>query len=507
MGPETSRTEALTRIPYDELEIVGFNETVKEVPCARVCPVVRRTTTDDFFPLLTATGGADVWTRAELESLRVENHVTLLPESERIPAFPSAMMLYATSAFMAATESELPASFNKEKLHKWTLPHNGSETMVICASSKTIEALMNDWAERLMSKTTRLLIQFFAHQYSRLDKEAEQSRKEAEKLARMARSSAINRTLRSRVLLRLGVSLIYSETPERWDNLRAIVLRNFPGWKSETLDEQLALFVKRLRMQIPQRESETIKTNGKNNNDKKEIIETVISIVGIVDEETRREMAQAFTREHRELHPVNETILSRIEETLVQQGARYDPWICLEDRELVLALAGEEALYHPDVFKVLPTRGPAINLVGFLRKKKGELLLSGVDDLIDAASLASKLKTPSDPLSKYLRSRLSEPTNKLLEQYQSSQQPSQELKELLVDEFNILINGTSLYEDKRFTNVQLTKDTQELIGQIIQGPGLLRLNRMLLEDAYPQEIATHRSAVAARVQMAAAGNG
>jgi len=374
MGSEKSWTEALRRIPYVELEIVGFNETVKEVPCARVSPVVRHISTNDFFPLLTgdeADAEVDVWwTRAELESLRVESHVTLLPESDPVPAFPSAMMLYATSDLLAATESELPASFNEEKLHKWTLPHNGSETMVICASSKTIEDLMNDWALRLMGKTTRLLVDFFAHKDKGLHKEAEQSRKEAEKSARMARSAAIDRALRSRVLLRLGVSLIHSETPERWDNLRAIVLRTFPDWKSETLDEQLALFVKSLRTQVSQIGGETIKSDGTDDNHKEEIIKSVISIVEIVDEKKRRGMAQIYTREHRELHPLNETILNRIEETLVQQGARDNPWIYLEDRELVLALAGEEALFHPDVFKVLPTHGPAINLVGFLRKKK-----------------------------------------------------------------------------------------------------------------------------------------
>ena len=50
----------------------------------------------------------------------------------------------------------------------------------------------------------------------------------------------------------------------------------------------------------------------------------------------------------------------------------------------------------------------------------------------------------------------------------------------------------------------LTEETQRLIAQNPQGEGLIRLNRLLLEEAYPREMALSQSLVIDRVAAALA---
>ena len=62
-------------------------------------------------------------------------------------------------------------------------------------------------------------------------------------------------------------------------------------------------------------------------------------------------------------------------------------------------------------------------------------------------------------------------------------------RDALVDYLNTLLKGSSLYQAERFKGVQLSEETKKLIEREPQGEDLIRLNRMLLEDAYPHEIA------------------
>jgi YidC/Oxa1 family membrane protein insertase len=121
--------------------------------------------------------------------------------------------------------------------------------------------------------------------------------------------------------------------------------------------------------------------------------------------------------------------------------------------------------------------------------------LFGVGDFKDIASLAVKLQNARDPLSQYLREQFSEETRLLLDGYDSSIPVSQQLQkalqlqEALVDELNPLLQkGDSLYDEQLFAHVALTEETRKLIAENPTGEELVRLNRMLLEDAYPREI-------------------
>lgn len=112
-----------------------------------------------------------------------------------------------------------------------------------------------------------------------------------------------------------------------------------------------------------------------------------------------------------------------------------------------------------------------------------------IGDFLDPAGLCRKLKEGADPVSNYLSANFSPTMRQLLDQYTPAQQPTLELLNTLVDEFNVVLKRPSLYEQRRFALTSLREDIWSLAGQAPQDEDLLRLNRMLLEDAYPNEIA------------------
>ena len=65
---------------------------------------------------------------------------------------------------------------------------------------------------------------------------------------------------------------------------------------------------------------------------------------------------------------------------------------------------------------------------------------------------------------------------------------------LLVTNLNHIITGPSLYDSNRFQGIRLRLETEELRRQNPRGQDLIRLNRRLLEDAYPAELRHQQSA-------------
>jgi SMI1 / KNR4 family (SUKH-1) len=124
-----------------------------------------------------------------------------------------------------------------------------------------------------------------------------------------------------------------------------------------------------------------------------------------------------------------------------------------------------------------------------------------------ASIICSKLKDGKDPLSSYLLSQLDPATRQLLEQYIPPNLPDSELAahwvtdasgysappnkpdpvllKALVDDLNRLLQGPLLYDDERFKGVQLSEKAKNLIEKRPSGESLIRLNRILMDDAYP----------------------
>jgi len=127
-----------------------------------------------------------------------------------------------------------------------------------------------------------------------------------------------------------------------------------------------------------------------------------------------------------------------------------------------------------------------------------------VNDIINLSSLAGKLNQPSDRLSQYLKKRLTTKTKETMSAYQATpkeQSLERTLKTLLVQDLNRIIQNSgpnggshsiSLYDPQRFASVNLSDRTKRLLNLNKGEVDIERLNRMLLEDAYGQEISQNQ---------------
>jgi hypothetical protein len=130
----------------------------------------------------------------------------------------------------------------------------------------------------------------------------------------------------------------------------------------------------------------------------------------------------------------------------------------------------------------------------------GKLLGSAtllVGEIVELPSFAAKMKQPSEGVSQYLSERLSKATRQSLSAYQGTESNPEPLQTALIQDLNQVIQGVSIYEAQRFAAVNLSAETDTLRAQNVQGEALIHLkqlllNRLLLEDAYPQEISKNQ---------------
>jgi hypothetical protein len=150
---------------------------------------------------------------------------------------------------------------------------------------------------------------------------------------------------------------------------------------------------------------------------------------------------------------------------------------------------------------------PMENLAFFQAQRIFGCALFSEDEIKNLASLAQKLDKKSDHLfSDFLSGQLKKETKTALSAYLSSKQDPQfgkdamALRSALVKDLNSLVASPSVLAGVPLNGVQLRAETQALKQEVAAatgntggGPGnanndLARLNRMLLEDAYPTEL-------------------
>lgn len=110
-----------------------------------------------------------------------------------------------------------------------------------------------------------------------------------------------------------------------------------------------------------------------------------------------------------------------------------------------------------------------------------------LEDVKDPASFALKLQEGAEPLAQYIREHMPVQTQELLEKYDGKAAPALELQQALIAALNRLLLALDFYQQPLFTN--LSPETQALRKQKPQGEDLMRLQRWLLEEAYPRELA------------------
>jgi hypothetical protein len=130
-----------------------------------------------------------------------------------------------------------------------------------------------------------------------------------------------------------------------------------------------------------------------------------------------------------------------------------------------------------------------VRVISYNTPKNFAYLLLTASDIKDLKGLIVKLRDSKDPVSIYLREQLSPNMRQMLHEYAESKIPPDKIKPALVDEINTVIEGVSIFDEKRFAHIALTEETRKLIKQNPGGLERIRLNRLLIEEAYPDEIA------------------
>jgi hypothetical protein len=125
--------------------------------------------------------------------------------------------------------------------------------------------------------------------------------------------------------------------------------------------------------------------------------------------------------------------------------------------------------------------------------RPGQVHLRGVStfvrgDITNLTFFAQQLQRRSDPVSVYLMAQFSPSARAAVSRFAAASLPSVEFEDIIVQQLNKAVLGDSIYEEHRFSGVTLSQETKNLLGLKLERGGLTRLNRLLLEDAFPTAI-------------------
>ena len=112
----------------------------------------------------------------------------------------------------------------------------------------------------------------------------------------------------------------------------------------------------------------------------------------------------------------------------------------------------------------------------------------------DLPSLAEKLKKPNRVFDRWLARKLSPKTKEALKDYRGKGSDPDLLKQSLLQDLNKIIQSDSVFTKARFNGISLREKVEKLVSNYPPDKDLKRLNRMLIEDAYPKEIAKLKTA-------------
>lgn len=112
----------------------------------------------------------------------------------------------------------------------------------------------------------------------------------------------------------------------------------------------------------------------------------------------------------------------------------------------------------------------------------------GREDFRDLAALARQLKEKSDPVSAYLAGAFDEAGTKAISELAAGGDARAAAGPLVRNINRLISGGASLHTTERFAAVRLRSETAQLLAENPQSIGLVRLNRLLLEDAFPERI-------------------
>ncbi|OHE82832.1 MAG: hypothetical protein A2107_02000 [Verrucomicrobia bacterium GWF2_62_7] len=115
-------------------------------------------------------------------------------------------------------------------------------------------------------------------------------------------------------------------------------------------------------------------------------------------------------------------------------------------------------------------------------------------DLKNPAGIVVQLQQAKDPFSKFLCTRLGSNVMAMISQHNTNKVIRPALPPALVASFNKLLSGASIYSTNHCAGLALCEEARELLAKQPQGLDLARLNRFVLEAAFPQ-LTRHRGEI------------
>lgn len=130
-----------------------------------------------------------------------------------------------------------------------------------------------------------------------------------------------------------------------------------------------------------------------------------------------------------------------------------------------------------------------VSLVVYTAPKNFAWMLFKPDDIKNTEDLITKLRDAKDPLSRYLRDQIAPGVLRRIDAYTPLDYSLNDLRTALANELNNVIQTRDIYDEKRFAGIKLDKEALRLVGRSAEGFNRVRLNRILLEEAYPDDLA------------------
>lgn len=137
--------------------------------------------------------------------------------------------------------------------------------------------------------------------------------------------------------------------------------------------------------------------------------------------------------------------------------------------------------------------GSVVALTGVVAAKLVIASYSGVEfsarDFTDASAFLNRVRQKADPVSAWFEGRLDATFRRDLAAWNGASPVPAELATGLVAGLNDALRSGSIWDSERFRGVTLRPETSQRQGQELKEADAQYFNRLLLEDAYPRELA------------------
>lgn len=132
--------------------------------------------------------------------------------------------------------------------------------------------------------------------------------------------------------------------------------------------------------------------------------------------------------------------------------------------------------------KLVDNVAPQLDLVA---ETEQDAKLFATTDFKNPDSLIARLQAQRSEIAQFVWSQLSSEAREIFAQTNTAVDIQ---RAYLAGEFNELLYGDSLYDRDRFADVEISPEAREMIGTELDERDRIRLNRMLLEDAFSEDI-------------------